>query len=50
MIPNTSLLNESTFYGKPLCLFKIDSEGAIAYLNLASEILKNNIKLEKELI
>jgi chromosome partitioning protein len=50
VIPNTSLLNESTFYGKPLCLFKIDSEGAIAYLNLASEILKNNIKLEKELI
>ena len=50
VIPNTSLLNESTFYGKPLCLFKIDSEGAIAYLNLASEILKNNIKIEKELI
>lgn len=50
VIPNTSLLNESTFYGKPLCLFKIDSEGAIAYLNLASEILKNNIKTEKELI
>jgi len=50
VIPNTSLLNESTFYGKPLCLFKIDSKGAIAYLNLASEILKNNIKIEKELI
>ena len=50
VIPNTNLLNESTFYGKPLCLFKIDSEGAIAYLNLASEILQNNIKSEKELI
>lgn len=49
VIPNTSLLNESTFYGKPLCLFKIDSEGAIAYLNLASEILKNNIIEEREL-
>jgi len=48
-IPNTSLLNESTFYGKPLCLYKINSEGAIAYLNLASEILKNNLKEEKEL-
>ncbi len=50
VIPNTNLLNESTFYGKPLCLYKIDSDGAIAYLNLASEILQNNIKLEKELI
>ncbi|MEO6694707.1 MAG: AAA family ATPase [Ignavibacteria bacterium] len=48
-IPNTSLLNESTFYGKPLCLYKINSEGAIAYLNLASEILKNNLKEKKEL-
>ncbi len=48
VIPNTSLLNESTFYGKPLCLYKIDSEGAIAYLDLASEILKNNIKDRKE--
>lgn len=48
VIPNTSLLNESTFYGKPLCLYKINSEGAIAYFDLASEILKNNIKKEKE--
>jgi len=48
-IPNTNLLNESTFYGKPLCLYKINSEGAIAYLNLASEILENNLKEEKEL-
>ncbi|MEZ4823267.1 MAG: hypothetical protein R2942_13000 [Ignavibacteria bacterium] len=43
-IPNTNLLNESTFYGKPLCLYKIDSEGAVAYLNLANEILQNNKK------
>ena len=49
-IPNTSLLNESTFYGKPLCLYKINSEGAIAYLNLANEILQNNINKEKELV
>lgn len=46
-IPNTNLLNESTFYGKPLCLYKINSEGAVAYLNLASEILKNNLKEEE---
>lgn len=50
VIPNTSLLNESTFYGKPLCLYKINSEGAIAYLNLAGEILQNNLKTEKELV
>jgi len=50
VIPNTNLLNESTFYGKPLCLYKINSEGAIAYLNLASEILQNNFKKEKELV
>jgi len=49
VIPNSSLLNESTFYGKPLCLYKIDSEGAIAHLDLASEIIKNNKTLEKEL-
>lgn len=49
-IPNTSLLNESTFYGKPLCLYKIDSEGAIAYLDLASEILNNNLKDRKEIV
>lgn len=47
VIPNTSLLNESTFYGKPLCLYKINSEGAIAYLNLAGEILQNNLMTEK---
>ncbi|MCB0726454.1 MAG: ParA family protein [Ignavibacteriae bacterium] len=49
-IPNTNLLNESTFYGKPLCLYKIDSEGAVAYLNLANEILQNNKKNKTELI
>ncbi|KAA0211860.1 ParA family protein [Ignavibacteria bacterium CHB1] len=42
VIPSSNLLNEATFYGKPLCLYKIDSEGAIAYLELAYKILKNN--------
>jgi chromosome partitioning protein len=41
-IPTSSLLNEATFYGKPLCLYKINSLGAIAYLNLAYEIIDNN--------
>jgi chromosome partitioning protein len=48
IIPNSNLLNESTFYGKPLCLYKIKSEGAIAYLNLAYEILENQFKERKE--
>lgn len=50
VIPNTNLLNESTFYGKPLCLYKINSEGAIAYLNLANEIIKNNKVEEREVV
>jgi len=41
-IPITNLLNEATFYGKPLCLYKINSEGALAYMNLAYEILHRN--------
>lgn len=41
-IPITNLLNEATFYGKPLCLYKINSEGALAYINLAYEIIRRN--------
>jgi chromosome partitioning protein len=41
-IPASSLLNESTFYGKPLCLYKINSLGATAYLELAVEIIQKN--------
>jgi len=44
-IPTSSLLNEATFYGKPLCLYKINSLGAIAYLNLAYEIIIKNKNL-----
>lgn len=39
-IPVSNLLNEATFYGKPLCMYKINSDGSIAYLNLAMEILE----------
>lgn len=42
IIPTSNLLNEATFYGKPLCLYKIDSEGAIAYLDLAFELITKN--------
>lgn len=41
-IPITNLLNEATFYGKPLCLYKINSEGALAYMDLAFEIINKN--------
>lgn len=44
VIPVSSLLNEATFYGKPLCLYKINSIGAIAYLDLANEIITKNQK------
>ncbi len=44
-IPTSDLLNEATFYGKPLCLYNINSEGAVAYLNLASELLNKNQNL-----
>ena len=44
IIPVTDLLDEATFYGKPLCLYKIDSVGAVAYLNLAYEIISKNVK------
>jgi chromosome partitioning protein len=45
VIPTSSLLNEATFFGKPLCLYKINSTGAIAYLNLAYELMQKNAKL-----
>jgi cellulose biosynthesis protein BcsQ len=41
-IPVTNLLNEATFYGKPLCLYKINSEGSVAYINLSYEIINKN--------
>jgi chromosome partitioning protein len=55
VIPTSSLLNEATFYGKPLCLYKIESEGAIAYLDLAYELITKNsgqesfIKIKEEI-
>ena len=54
IIPVSNLLNEATFYGKPLCLYKIDSKGALAYLDLAYELITMNsgeeefIKIKKE--
>jgi len=45
-IPASNLLNEATFYGKPLCLYQISSAGAIAYLDLAYEIMTKNQSLQ----
>ncbi len=47
-IPNTNLLNEASFFSKPLCLYRINSEGCMAYLNLAEEIISKNNKRAKE--
>ncbi len=49
-IPASNLLNESSFFGKPLCLYRINSDGAYAYLNLANEIIYNEIKRKKETV
>lgn len=42
VVPVTNLLNEATFYGKPLCLYRINTEGALAYINLSYEIITKN--------
>lgn len=47
VIPSSTLLNEATFFGKPLCLYKINSEGAISYLNLAYEIIEKDTETVK---
>ena len=52
-IPKSTKLAESTFYGKPIVSYDINSTGAVAYLNLAEEFLVRNricpvIVLDKE--
>ncbi len=41
-IPKNSLVAESTFYGKPALLYNSKSRGALAYLELADEIIIRN--------
>jgi chromosome partitioning protein len=50
VIPVSNLLNEATFYGKPLILYKINSVGALAYLDLAFEIITRNEKITEKTI
>ena len=42
MIPKNTVLSEASFYGKPAILYNINSRGAVAYLNLAREIIARN--------
>lgn len=44
VIPRNVKLSECSSYGKPILLYDIESKGSIAYLNLAKEFLKNNLK------
>lgn len=41
-IPKNTALSEASFYGKPAILFNVNSRGAIAYLNLAKEVIAHN--------
>ena len=42
VIPFSNLLSEATYYGKPLCLYKNDSQVTIAYFNLTNEIIQKS--------
>jgi chromosome partitioning protein len=38
-IPRNHIVNESTFYGKPVILFNVNSNVSLAYLELAYELI-----------
>lgn len=42
IIPKSSAITESTFYGKPAILFNAKAKGSVAYLKLAEEIIAKN--------
>jgi chromosome partitioning protein len=41
-IPRNHLLTESTFYGKPVILYNVNSNVSMAYLELAYELINKN--------
>jgi chromosome partitioning protein len=43
VIPRNVRLSECSSFGKPILLYDIDSKGSIAYLNLAKELISNNL-------
>lgn len=47
IIPKNTILAEASFYGKPAILFNASSKSALAYLELASELMEKHKSLEK---
>ncbi len=43
VIPKNIAITESEFFGKPSILFNAKAKGSLAYLNLAQEIIENNM-------
>lgn len=44
IIPKSTIITESTFYGKPAVLFKASAKSSLAYLKLAEELIIKNKK------
>jgi chromosome partitioning protein len=42
IIQRNTKLSEAPSYGKPVVLYDASSKGALNYLNMARELLKNN--------
>ena len=45
-IPRNHIVNESTFYGKPVILFNVNSNVSLAYLELAYELINKETGVE----
>jgi len=43
VIPKSITITEAEFYGKPTMLFDVKSSGAVAYLNLANELMNKDL-------
>ena len=49
IIPRNIKLAEAPSFGKPICFYDSACVGSKAYLNLAQEVLKENIEIKKEI-
>ncbi|MCX7878131.1 MAG: ParA family protein, partial [Ignavibacteria bacterium] len=45
-IPRNHIVSESTFYGKPVILYNVNSNVSMAYLELAYELINRNKRSE----